>query len=246
MNPQGMTAWFYQGDGLKLWEEICAPFNIVPRPIPTAAPQMAGWFRKKINTIGDFKGLRMRIPNLGGKVVARAGGTAVITPGGDIYSALERGVIDASEWVGPHDDMVLGLHKTARYYYYPGWHEPGTVNDFGFNKKAYDGLPVDLKRTLDHAVAATQAFALTNYRTRNAIALERLKTEFKGKVEVVQLLTPVLRDLKKLSVDVVREQSEKTPAVRKVHASFTRFQALVGPWDLVAESAYHQLLAGTT
>jgi TRAP-type mannitol/chloroaromatic compound transport system substrate-binding protein len=142
--------------------------------------------------------------------------------------------------------MVLGLHKTARYYYYPGWHEPGTVNDFGFNKKAYDGLPVDLKRTLDHAVAATQAFALTNYRTRNAIALERLKTEFKGKVEVVQLLTPVLRDLKKLSVDVVREQSEKTPAVRKVHASFTRFQALVGPWDLVAESAYHQLLAGTT
>jgi len=246
MNPQGMTAWLYQGDGLKLWEEICVSFNIVPRPIPTAAPQMAGWFRKKINTIGDFKGLRMRIPNLGGKVVARAGGTAVMTPGGDIYAALERGVIDASEWIGPHDDMVLGLHKTARYYYYPGWHEPGTVNDFGFNKKAYDGLPLDLRRTLDHAVAATQAFALANYRTKNSMALERLRTEFKGKVELVQLPAPVLRDLKKLAVNVIREQSEKTPMAKKVHASFTKFQALVGPWDHVAEGAYHQLLAGAT
>ena len=245
MNPQGMSAWLYQGDGLKLWEEAYAVFNLVPRPIPCAAPQMAGWFRKKINTIADFKGLRMRIPNLGGKVVARAGGTTVMTPGGDIYAALERGVIEASEWIGPHDDMILGLHKTARYYYYPGWHEPGTVNDFGFNKKAYDGLPVDLRRTLDYAVAATQAFALTNYQTKNAIALERLRTEFKGKVELVQLPVPVLRDLKKLAVDVIREQSEKTPTAKKVHASFTKFQALVGPWDHVAEGAYHQLVAGT-
>jgi TRAP-type mannitol/chloroaromatic compound transport system substrate-binding protein len=245
MNPQGMSAWLYQGDGLKLWEEAYAVFNLVPRPIPCAAPQMAGWFRKNINTIADFKGLRMRIPNLGGKVVARAGGTTVMTPGGDIYAALERGVIDASEWIGPHDDMILGLHKTARYYYYPGWHEPGTVNDFGFNKKAYDGLPVDLRRTLDYAVAATQAFALTNYQTKNAIALERLRTEFKGKVELVQLPVPVLRDLKKLAVDVIREQSEKTPTAKKVHASFTKFQALVGPWDHVAEGAYHQLVAGT-
>jgi len=246
MNPQGMTAWLYQGDGLKLWEETSAPFNLVPRPIPTAAPQMAGWFRKKINTIGDFKGLRMRIPNLGGQVVTRAGGTTVMTPGGDIYAALERGVIDASEWIGPHDDMVLGLHRTARYYYYPGWHEPGTVNDFGFNKKAYDGLPAELRRTLDHAVAATQAFGLANYSTKNAIALERLKTEFKGKVDVVQLPAQVLRDLKKIAVDVIREQSEKTSMARKVHASFTKFQALVGPWDHVAEGAYHQLIAGTS
>jgi len=153
-------------------------------------------------------------------------------------------VIDASEFVAPHDDMILGLHKTARYYYYPGWHEPGTVQDFGFNKKAYEALPVDLRRTLDHAVAATQAFALSNYHVKNAIALERLKTEFKGKVELLQLPVPVLRDLKKLSADVVKEQSEKTPTARKVHASFTKFQALVGPWDHVAEGAYHQLVAG--
>src|SRR6266545_7485043 len=175
MNPEGMAAWFYQGDGLKLMEETYAAFNLVPRPSTAVAPQMAGWFRKKITTIGDYKGLKMRMgAPLGGKVIARAGGTAVLTPGSEIYAALERGVIDASEWVGPHDDMKLGLHKTARYYYYPGWHEPGTTLGFGFNKKAYEALPVDLRRMLDHAAAATQVYGLAEYKTKNTIALERL------------------------------------------------------------------------
>ena len=244
MNPEGMAAWYYQGDGLKLWEETYAPFNLVPRPATAAAPQMAGWFRKKINTIGDYKGLKMRIgTGLGGKVYAKAGGTAVLTPAAEIYAALERGVIDASEWVCPHDDLKLGLHNTARYYYYPGWHEPGTTLEFGFNKKAYEALPVDLRRTLDHAVAAVQVYGLTDFHMKNAIALERLKTEFKGKVEVLQFPVPVLRDLKKIAAEVVREESEKTPMARKVYASFTKFQALVGPWDHVAEGAYHQFVA---
>src|SRR5262245_27886527 len=130
MNPEGMAAWFYQGDGLKLMEEAYGAFNIVPRPAMGDAPQMAGWFRKRINTTSDFKGLRIRVPNLGGKVYARAGATTVLTPGSDIYPALERGVIDAAEWIGPHYDMQINLHKTARYYYYPGWHEPGTTQDF--------------------------------------------------------------------------------------------------------------------
>ena len=243
MNSEGMIAWLYQSDGLKLWEETYAAFNLVPRPAPSVAPQMAGWFRKKITAIGDFRGLKMRIPGLGGKVVARAGGTAVLIPGADIYASLERGVIDAAEWIGPHDDMKLGLQNTARYYYYPGWHEPGSMLDFGFNRKAYEALPVDLRSTLDHAVAALQVYGLTDYHTKNAVALERLKTEFKGKVEILQLPTPVLRDLRKLSTEVVREESEKTPMARKVHASFTKFQALVGPWDHVAEGAYHQFVA---
>ena len=245
MNPEGMAAWHYQGDGLKLWEETYAAFNLVPRPGPAFAPQMGGWFRKKMTAIGDYKGLKMRIGNsLARKVVAKAGSTAVLTPAAEIYAALERGVIDACEWVGPHDDMKLGLHKTARYYYYPGWHEPGTISEFGFNKKAYDALPVDLRRTLDHAAAAVQVYGLTDFHAKNAIALERLKTEFKGKVEILQFPAPVLRDLKKLATEVVREESEKTPMARKVHASFTKFQALVGPWDHVAEGAYHQLVAG--
>jgi TRAP-type mannitol/chloroaromatic compound transport system substrate-binding protein len=243
MNPEGMAAWYYQGDGLKLWEETYAAFNLVPRPATAVAPQMAGWFRKKITTVGDFKGLKMRVVNLGGKVYARAGATTVQTPLAEVYAALERGVIDTAEFVGPHDDMKVGLHKTARYYYYPGWHEPGTTLDFGFNKKAYEALPVDLKRTLDHAAAAVQVYGLTDFHAKNTIALERLRTEFKGKVEILQLPTPVLRDLKKLATQVVREESEKTPTARKVHASFTKFQALVGPWDHVAEGAYHQLVA---
>jgi TRAP-type mannitol/chloroaromatic compound transport system substrate-binding protein len=243
MNPEGMAAWYHQGEGLKLWEETYAVFNLVPRQGPAFAPQMAGWFRKKINTVGDFKGLKMRIgAGLGNRVVVRAGGTAVLIPAAGIYAALERGVIDASEWVGPHDDMKLGLHNTARYYYYPGWHEPGTVSEFSFNKKAYEALPIDLRRTLDHAVAAVQVYGLTDFHAKNAVALERLKTEFKGKVEVLQLPTPVLRDLKKLSAEVIREQSEKTTMARKVHASFTKFQALVGPWDHVAEGAYHHFV----
>jgi TRAP-type mannitol/chloroaromatic compound transport system substrate-binding protein len=245
MNPEGMTAWFHQGEGLKLMEEAYAAFNLVPRPAMGDAPQMAGWFRKKINTIGDFKGLKMRMgAPLGGKVIAKAGGTTVLTPGGEIYAALERGVIDAAEWVGPHLDMQIGLHRTARYYYYPGWHEPGTTQDFGFNKKAYEALPVDLRRTLDHAAATVQLYGMAEFHARNAIALERLKTEFKEKVEILPLPLPVLRDLRKLAAEVVREESEKTPMARKVHASFTKFQALVGPWDHVAEGAYHQLVAG--
>jgi len=243
MDPAGMTAWYYQGDGLRLWEEAYAPFNLRPRPGPAVAPQMAGWFRRKINTIGDYKGLKMRIPGLGGKVVAKAGGTVVLTPAAEIYAALERGVIDACEWIGPYDDMKLGLQNTARYYYYPGWHEPGTVTEFGFNRKAYDALPVDLRRMLDHAAEIVQVYGLTEYHVKNAIALERLKTEFKGKVEVLQLPVPALRDLKKLSAEVVREESEKTPMARKVHASFTKFQAMLSPWDHVAEGAYHQFVA---
>jgi TRAP-type mannitol/chloroaromatic compound transport system substrate-binding protein len=244
MNCEGMTAWYCQGDGLMLYEETYATFNLVPRPGPAIAPQMAGWFRKKINTIGDYKGLKMRIPGLGGKVVTKAGGTAVLTPGADIYAALERGVIDACEYIGPHDDMKLGLHKTARYYYYPGWHEPGTVQEFGFNKKAYHALPADLQRMLDHATAAVHIYGLSDFHLKNAIALDRLRTEFKGKVEIIQFPAPVLRDLKKLAAGVVREESEKTPMARKVHASYTKFQALVTPWDRIAEGAYHQLVAG--
>ncbi|HEY7139409.1 MAG TPA: ABC transporter substrate-binding protein [Methylomirabilota bacterium] len=243
LNAEGMAAWFLQGDGLKLWEETYAPFNLVPRPGMSTGPQMAGWFRKKINTIADYKGLKMRIPGLGGQIVTRAGGTAVLTPGGEIYAALERGVIDASEWIGPYDDMKLGLHETARYYYYPGWHEPGATLEFVFNKKAYEALPLDLQRMLDHAAATAQLSGLMEMEARNAIALEKLKTEFKGKVEIVQFPAPVLRDLKKLGSEVVREESEKSPIGKKVYASFTKFQAQQASWSRISEGTYYQYVA---
>jgi TRAP-type mannitol/chloroaromatic compound transport system substrate-binding protein len=242
MNTGNVSAWLHQGDGLKLWEESYATFNLVPRPVVSTGVQMAGWFRKKISTIVDYKGLKMRIPGLGGQVVAKVGATVALTPGSEIYAALERGVIDAAEWIAPYDDMKLGLHNTARYYYYPGWHEPGGMTEFGFNKKAYEALPVDLRRTLDHA-AAVQVYGLTDFHEKNASALERLKTEFKGKVEILQIPTPVLRDLKKLAAEVVREESEKSPMARKVHASFTKFQAQLAGWSRLSEGAYHQFAA---
>jgi TRAP-type mannitol/chloroaromatic compound transport system substrate-binding protein len=242
LDPQGMAAWYYEGDGRKLWEETYAPFGIVPRLGPGFSPQMGGWFRRKINTLADYKGLKMRIAGLGSQVVTRAGATAILMPAAEIYAAVERGVIDAAEWVGPHDDLTLGLQNTARYYYYPGWHEPGTVSEFGFNRKAYEALPADLRRILDLAVAATQIMGFLDFHTKNAVALERIKTEFKGKVELVQFPMPVLRDLKKITADVVRDQAEKSPMAKKVNASYAKFQALVGPWDQVAQGVYFQAM----
>ena len=211
MNAEGMAAWYYQGDGLKLWEETYAPFNLVPRPGPGLAPQMAGWFRKKINTVGDYKGLKMRIPGLGGKVLARAGATTVLTPGGrDLCRAragrhrrLRVGRAARRHEAGPAQHRALLL--------LPGLARAGHHAEFGFNRKAYEALPADLRRTLDHAAAAVQVYGLADYHAKNAIALERLRTEFKGKVEVLQFPVPVLRDLKKLAAEVVREESEKTP-----------------------------------
>jgi TRAP-type mannitol/chloroaromatic compound transport system substrate-binding protein len=243
MNAEAMAAWYRHGGGLGLWEQVYAPFNLVPRPGASTGPQMAGWFRRKITTLADYKGFKMRMPGLGGEVVAKAGATVVLTPASEIYAALERGVIDASEWIGPHDDMKLGLHTTARYYYYPGWHEPGTTLEFGFNKKAYDALPVDLRRALDHASAAVQMYGRSEYEARNATALEKLKSEFHGKVEVLQLPAPVLRDLKKLATQVVKTEAEKSPMAAKVYASYTTFQARHTGWSRVSEGAYQHLVA---
>jgi TRAP-type mannitol/chloroaromatic compound transport system substrate-binding protein len=243
MNPGGMSSWYFHGGGLKLWEDTYAPFNLVPRPGPSTGPQMAGWFRRKIDTLADYKGLKMRIPGLGGQVVAKAGSTVVLTPGGEIFAALERGAIDAAEWVGPHDDLQLGLQNTARYYYYPGWHEPATTLEFTFNKKAYDGLPPDLRRILDHAVSAVSLYGLTEYEAKNAIALERLRAQYQGKVDVLALPPAVLGDLRKLAAGVLAAESEKSPMARKVYASFTKFQTQLGGWRRVSEAPYHQFVA---
>jgi TRAP-type mannitol/chloroaromatic compound transport system substrate-binding protein len=242
LNPQGTYAWYYFGDGLKLWEETYQPFGLIPRPSASTGPQMMGWFRKKINTTADLKGLKMRIPGLGGKVYAKYGTSVVLLPPGEIYTALERGVIDAAEWVGPHDDMKMGFHQTARYYYYPGWHEPGTTGEFVFNKKAYDGLPTEFKRILDYATQSLNVTEFMEYFHKNSVALEKMKGEAKGKVEITKLPDQMLKDLKKAAQQVVKEESEKSPMAKKVHASYTKFQALVDEWSLTSEGSYYSLL----
>jgi TRAP-type mannitol/chloroaromatic compound transport system substrate-binding protein len=243
MDPKGQYNWYYYGDGLKLWEEAYKPFNLVPRPSASTGVQMGGWFRKKINTIADYKGLKFRMPGLGGKVMAKAGSTIVLTPGGEIYTALERGVIDGSEWVGPHDDMKLGLHQTARYYYYPGWHEPGTTGEFTFNKKAYDSLPVDLQRILDHTATAMHILEYGEYESKNIIALQKLRTEFKTKVEIIAFPADVLKELRKLAAEVNKEESEKSAIAKKTYESYEKFQAGQRGWDIMTQQAFHNLIS---
>ncbi len=240
MNAQGMAAWFHGGDGLKLWEETYAPFNLIPRPGGSTGVQMGGWFNKKINSIDDYKGLKMRIPGLGGKVVAKAGGTVVLLPGGEIFTSLERGVIDATEWVGPYHDLRMGFYQAAKYYYYPGWHEPGTYLEYFFNKKAYESLPKDLQHILDAACMENEAWVLPQFDANNGAALQTLIT--KHKVEVIKFPDEVLSGLKKLAEEVREEEAAKSPIAKKVNESFKKFQNVVGTWGTVSELAYYNTI----
>ena len=243
LNAQGLAAWFHGGDGLKLWEEVYAPFNLIPRPGGSTGVQMGGWFNKKINSIKDYQGLKMRIPGLGGKVVAKAGGTVVLLPGGEIFTSLERGVIDATEWVGPLHDLRMGFYQAAKYYYYPGWHEPGTYLEYFFNKKAYESLPKDLQQIIDVTCMENELWVLSQFDARNGAALQELIT--KHKVELVKFPDEVLNDLRKLADEVVAEEAAKDAMSTKVNDAFKKFQKVVGTWGSVSEKAYYDLIAPT-
>jgi TRAP-type mannitol/chloroaromatic compound transport system substrate-binding protein len=241
LNAQGINSWFYSGGGLQLWEETYAPFNLVPRPIANTGVQMGGWFNKKIETIKDFEGLKMRIPGLGGKVLAKAGGTVVLLAAGEIFTSLERGVIDATEWVGPLHDLRMGFYKAAKYYYYPGWHEPGTCLEVIFNKKKYDELPADLKLILDTAAAETNIWSLAEFDARNGEALETLVNEHK--VELLRFPENVLDSLRKMAGEALEEEANKSKQARKVHEAFKAFKAKVGSWHKLSEKSYYDVIA---
>jgi TRAP-type mannitol/chloroaromatic compound transport system substrate-binding protein len=236
-NPQGINSWFYAGDGLKLWEEAYAPFNLVPRPQGNTGVQMGGWFRKEMKSIKDFEGLKMRIPGLGGKVVAKAGGTVVLLPGAEIFTSLERGVLDATEWVGPLHDLRMGFYKAAKYYYYPGWHEPGTCLEVTFNKKAYDSLPSDIKVIVDGIAAETNIWSLSQFEAQNGAALETLINEHN--VNLQAFPEEMLAQLRTLSEEVLEEEAAKDKMSTKVHEAFKKFRKRIGPWGTVSEKAYY-------
>ncbi|MDJ0803218.1 MAG: TRAP transporter substrate-binding protein [Desulfobacterales bacterium] len=240
-NPQGINAWFYSGGGLELWEEVYAPFNVIPRPQGNTGVQMGGWFRKDMNTIDDYKGLKMRIPGLGGKVISKAGGTVVLLPGGEIFTSLERGVIDATEWVGPMHDLRMGFYKAAKNYYYPGWHEPGTCLEVMFNKKAYESLPVELQQTIDAVAAETNMWSLCEFEAGNGAALQKLISEHN--VNLVRFPEELLAELRALAKETLEEEADKDPMSRKVHEAFKKFKAQVGVWGSVSENAYYNVIA---
>jgi TRAP-type mannitol/chloroaromatic compound transport system substrate-binding protein len=240
MNAQGMAVWFHAGDGLKLWEETYAPFNLIPRPGGSTGVQMGGWFNKKVNKIEDFKGLKFRMPGLGGKVLAKAGATVVLTAVGEIFTNLERGVIDGTEWVGPYHDLRMGYYQAAKYYYYPGWHEPGTYLEFIFNKKAYESLPKDLQHIIDVACKEREISTLAEFNAHNGAALQELI--FKHKVELVKFPAEVINALRPMAAEVVTEESEKTPIAKKVNESFQKIQVTVGTWGSVSEKEYYNII----
>jgi TRAP-type mannitol/chloroaromatic compound transport system substrate-binding protein len=238
LTAQEMNSWLYYGGGMELWEELYAGFGLVPAAAANTGVQMGGWFNKEIKSVDDLKGLKMRIPGLGGEVLRRAGGTPVSLPGGEIFTSLQSGNIDATEWVGPYNDLAFGLYKAAKYYYYPGWHEPGTTLEAFINKKVFDELPDDLQAIVLNACKVANQDLLAEYTARNPAALQTLLTEYD--IELRQYPDDVLLALRKLSNEVVAEIAEKDAFSRKTYASYQKFLASAKEWSGVSELAYLQ------
>src|SRR5690606_12955185 len=174
LNSRQMSAWTYEGGGLQLMREFYARYNIVNFPCGNTGAQMGGWLRQEIRSVRDLGGLKFRIGGFAGLVLERVGGAPQNIPGGDIYQALQKGAIDAAEWIGPYDDQKLGLHKVAPYYYYPGWWEGGLQLDLYVNRKAYQVLPSDLKEVVAAAATIAHVETQAKYDARNPAALKQL------------------------------------------------------------------------
>ena len=236
MNAQGMNAWLYNGSGLNLWRDVYKPFSLVPFPMGNTGVQMGGWFRKEINSIADLKGLKMRIPGLGGKVMAKAGANPVLLAGGEIYTALERGTIDATEWVGPYHDQRLGLYRAAKNYYYPGWHEPGPTLELTINSKAWSELPEEYQLMVENAAAAANSWMLSEFEAKNLQALQSLKTQHK--VNVLEFPADVVKELRRLTDEVLEEEARKDRIFREVYQAYRSFRATSDAWGEISEAAY--------
>jgi TRAP-type mannitol/chloroaromatic compound transport system substrate-binding protein len=236
LTAQEMNGWIYHGGGLELWTELYARFGLVPAPAGNTGVQMGGWFNKEINSVEDLKGLKMRIPGLGGEVLARAGGTPVNLPGGELFTALQSGAIDATEWVGPYNDLAFGLYKAAKYYYYPGWHEPGTILEAMINKQVYDALPADLQSIVLNACKVVNQDMLAEYTARNPAALQTLVS--KHEVQLRRFPDDVILKLRELSEQVVAEIAQKDELSSRVYASYRKFLDQAKGWSGISELTY--------
>ena len=208
--PFGLTAdeinaWVNRGGGLELWREIYEPFNIYPIPAGNTGTQMFGWFNKEINSLEDVKGLKMRIPGIGGEVLKEAGGIPVTLPGGELFTALQTGVIDATEWVGPYNDLTFGFHQAAKYYYYPGWHEPGPMLELIINLDEWNSLPKHLQVIIETATKAVNQDMLDEYLAKNNQALTEL-VHVHG-VELRKLPDDVIEEFRTISDKILEELS---------------------------------------
>lgn len=240
MNAQQMNAWLYSGGGMDLWKELYAEFNLVPFLAGNTGVQMAGWFNRKLESMEDLKGLKMRIPGLGGKVLEQAGGTAVISAGSEIYTNLERGVIDATEWVGPYHDYLMGFYKIAKYYYAPGWHEPGTTLEYFMNKRLYDKLPGELQAIIQTASAYYNHWVLSEFEAKNSTYLKKLIHEEHVQLEFIP--NEMLQELKIISSDTISQICSKDKNSKKIYDSYRTFQESVHTWSDVSEKMFYTSL----
>jgi TRAP-type mannitol/chloroaromatic compound transport system substrate-binding protein len=239
--PFGMTAdelssWIAFGGGQALFDEVDAPFNIKPLLCMNEGVQMGGWFNKEVNGLADFKGLRYRMPGLGAEVLRRMGATVVTTPGSEIMTALKTGAIDASEWVGPWMDMAMGLDKAADYYYYPGFHEPGTGITLGINKTLWDGLTAPERALIEAAAAAELTRSLAEFNAENVKALKVLRAD--PRIRILRFNDALIREFGRRSKEVVAETAAKDPLTRKVYDSYMAFLAGVMDWGELSETGY--------
>ena len=236
MNAQETNGWLHYGGGLQLWRELYAPFNVVPFAAGNSGAQMAGWFNKEIHTLADIQGLKMRLPGFGGEIFQRAGGVPVSLPGSEIFTALQSGTIDATEWVGPYNDIAFGLQEIAQFYYYPGWHEPSATLEAIVNAEALASLPPDLKAILETACRAINQDMLDEFTVRNTAALKTLVEEHD--VEIRRLPDDVLRRFAEISLEVLREAAGGDELNHRILASYQTFLAEVRRYHAISEHAY--------
>ena len=240
MNAQQMGSWILSGGGQTLWEELYTPYNLQPILCGNTGVQMGGWFNKEINSLEDLKGLKMRIPGLGGKVLAKSGGTPILVPGGEIYTNLERGVIDATEWIGPYHDYKMGFHKVAQYYYYPGWHEPGPVLEMMVNKSKYEALSEDLREILKTACLRLNSWMMAEFDAKNGEYLTKILEE--SDVQIKPYPKAVLEALKVNTEEVLADLTAKDGSSKKVYEAFVAFKKRVSVWTDVSEKIFYNEL----
>ena len=242
LNTRMQNAWYYEGDGQKLIDEFGAKFNTKCLLMGNTGAQMGGWFKKEINTVDDLKGLKMRIGGWAGKTLGKLGVVAQQIAGGDIYPALEKGTIDATEWVGPYDDEKLGFYKVVKYYYYPGWWEGGTANHLLINLPKWDELPKSYKAVVGAAAGLANIEETARYDARNPQALKRLVA---NGVQLRPFSTAIMEACLKASNEVNTETSAVNPSYKKVWDSIAAFRRDMYLWWQVAEYGYDSFMIRT-
>ena len=244
--PFGMTArqqaaWLHEGGGLDLMRKLFADFNVINFPAGNTGVQMGGWFKKEINSLEDMKGLKMRIPGMGGKVMSKLDVAVQTLAGGEIYTALERGAIDATEWVGPYDDEKLGFHKVARFYYYPGWWEPGPSLSFYVNQDAWNKLPKEYQEIFISAAKEAEITMQVRYDTQNPLAMERLLADG---VQTRPFAQDIMEKAHSSAQQIYEELAATDPEYKKIYTEWKKAKEASFRWFGTAESAYAQFSFG--